>query len=266
MSESPLVTIAIPTYNRANLVAKSLVSAIGQTFADIEIIVSNNASNDSTDLVLSSLGLDPRIRIYTQKENIGMVPNWNFCLNQARGKFFLLLSDDDILESNAVETLLNAFDSDQIGAVCGNTLIRSLTNGSSRLVNYPLKSRTAFTVGEFMIQCTLGKITAFPSSTMYLTRDLITSNGYHNTGAASDFVSLFCVLQSKMLCYTPEAVSVFLDHSESTSANGAGTLGGYKSIIVWAARRIKSLLFLLVYALKNLILYKAIILKGKLSL
>ena len=106
--KSPLVSICIPTFNRSSYVVRAVQSALSQTFSDIEVIVSDNCSPDDTWERLQSFN-DLRLRLIRQVENIGMIPNLNVCLNQARGDLFLLLSDDDALEPSAIEQLSEPF-------------------------------------------------------------------------------------------------------------------------------------------------------------
>jgi glycosyltransferase involved in cell wall biosynthesis len=98
------VTIAIPTYNREDYLRIALGSALAQTYPNLEIIVSNNASTDKTSDFLKQVD-DPRLRILEQEHTISMIENWNACLNAASGKYFLLLSDDDTLYPTAIEDM-----------------------------------------------------------------------------------------------------------------------------------------------------------------
>lgn len=102
----PLVTIAIPTYNRADgYLRQSLGSAVKQTYQNIEIVVSDNCSTDNTMMVVKDFN-DPRIRYIRQKENIKANDNFNFCLQQANGNYFLLLHDDDMIDEDFVATCM----------------------------------------------------------------------------------------------------------------------------------------------------------------
>src|SRR4051812_20461911 len=103
----PLVTVAIPTRDRARLLKRSLDSALGQTYENLQIIVSDNASKDSTAQVLCEYK-DSRLVLLKHEVDVGMTGNWNSCVEAARGKYFLLLSDDDFLESTAIEKLVKA--------------------------------------------------------------------------------------------------------------------------------------------------------------
>ena len=103
-----LVSIGIPTYNRArgNL-RKVIERALGQTYANIEVIVSDNCSTDNTAEVVQSFD-DSRLRYFRQETNIGANNNFNYCLNQARGEYFLLFHDDDTIDPDFIETCMAA--------------------------------------------------------------------------------------------------------------------------------------------------------------
>ncbi len=74
----PSVSIAIPTYNRAATLERAVRSALGQTHADLEVVVSDNASTDGTPELLRRLAAsDPRLRSVRQDANHGMVANLN---------------------------------------------------------------------------------------------------------------------------------------------------------------------------------------------
>ena len=104
----PLVTIGIPTYNRANKTLPSTInSAVNQDYLNIEIIVSDNCSNDNTEEIVRSFN-DKRIKYIKQKINIGSNNNHNACLNAAKGDYFLLLHDDDLIDADFVSTCLRA--------------------------------------------------------------------------------------------------------------------------------------------------------------
>jgi glycosyltransferase involved in cell wall biosynthesis len=103
----PLVTIGIPTYNRADRYLKEAIeSALKQTYPNIEIIVSDNCSSDDTGLIVESFN-DSKLQYHRHEINIGGNANFNFCLEKAKGVFFLLLHDDDLIDSDFVETCIN---------------------------------------------------------------------------------------------------------------------------------------------------------------
>jgi glycosyltransferase involved in cell wall biosynthesis len=92
----PLFTIAIPTYNRAALLAEALQSALAQTFDDYEIVVRDNASTDGTaELVRGHPS--PRLRHYRNEENVGWHRNFDLLAQDAQGEYLVYLQDDDLL-------------------------------------------------------------------------------------------------------------------------------------------------------------------------
>lgn len=106
---APLVTVAIPTRDRPKLLQRSLSSALRQSHPNLDIVVSDNASGPETAAFLATVD-DPRVRVLRQVTNLGMVGNWNECLREARGEYFLLLSDDDALEPDAIAAMSAPFE------------------------------------------------------------------------------------------------------------------------------------------------------------
>ena len=111
MTESDAVparlTIGIPTRNRSALVSGLVEACCNQTRRALEIVVSDNASEDDTLARLQRM-VHPELRILRQPTNIGMVGNWNACLERAQGEWFVLLSDDDLIDGDFVATVERA--------------------------------------------------------------------------------------------------------------------------------------------------------------
>jgi glycosyltransferase involved in cell wall biosynthesis len=106
-----LVSIGIPTYRRPELLRATLRRISEQTYADLEIIVSDNASGDATrDIVESIAAGDSRIRYICQRENIGANGNFRFVLEQAKGELFAWVADDDDCAPTFIERLATTMD------------------------------------------------------------------------------------------------------------------------------------------------------------
>lgn len=100
----PLVSIGIPTYNRNGGIVKTLESIWRQQYPNIEIIISDNHSTDNTKEIIEELiKKHPEIKFFRQERNIGMVPNFEFVLRQATGKYFMWVADDDDLASGIIQ-------------------------------------------------------------------------------------------------------------------------------------------------------------------
>jgi glycosyltransferase involved in cell wall biosynthesis len=104
----PFVTIAIPTYNRAgSYLPVALRSALAQNYPRLEVLVADNASTDETASLLQGI-IDKRLRYMRHTVNIGANHNYNYCLNEARGDYFLLLHDDDAIDDDFVAACMAA--------------------------------------------------------------------------------------------------------------------------------------------------------------
>lgn len=109
MTEKPLVTVGIPTYNRARGLEHTLQSIGLQSYSNLEIVVSDNASPDKKvgEIISQAARIDKRIKHFTQPANIGASENFLFVLRQASGSFFMWAADDDQWHPTFIEKLLH---------------------------------------------------------------------------------------------------------------------------------------------------------------
>jgi glycosyltransferase involved in cell wall biosynthesis len=109
----PPVTLALPVYNGENFVAAAIESLLAQTFRDFELIVSDNASTDTTwDISQSFARRDPRIRLHRFEANAGATRNFNHALAMARGRYFKWCAHDDLIEPTFVDECIRVLDAD----------------------------------------------------------------------------------------------------------------------------------------------------------
>ncbi|MDP2813939.1 MAG: glycosyltransferase [Erysipelotrichaceae bacterium] len=96
MPDNPLVSICIPTYNRAGMIHRAIESALDQTYKNIEVIVVDNASTDNTAAVVASF-TDKRLAYVKNERNLGLFGNFNRCIDLATGKYLHILHSDDYI-------------------------------------------------------------------------------------------------------------------------------------------------------------------------
>jgi glycosyltransferase involved in cell wall biosynthesis len=89
-----LVSVVVPTYNRAELVARSVQSALHQTHEHLEVIVVDDASTDDTRSVLAAIA-DPRLRVVRLESNEGQSRARNRGIGEAKGRYVAFLDSDD---------------------------------------------------------------------------------------------------------------------------------------------------------------------------
>lgn len=106
------LSICIPTYNRKDKVLRQLTKVVSQLSGynsdEIEVIVSDNCSTDGTSDALSKMKNEYGIKIVTQTSNLGLVGNLYFLFEYATGEYIWFLSDDDVVDENAVANLMTS--------------------------------------------------------------------------------------------------------------------------------------------------------------
>jgi cellulose synthase/poly-beta-1,6-N-acetylglucosamine synthase-like glycosyltransferase len=112
-SPVPRVSIGMPVYNGERYMAETIDSILGQTFGDIELIVSDNASTDATgDIAQRYAAEDSRVRYIRNPRNVGAARNYSQLLAFARGEYFKWAGYDDLLLPPYVERCVAALDAD----------------------------------------------------------------------------------------------------------------------------------------------------------
>lgn len=110
MTNGPLVTVLVPTYNRPGYLPEALRSVVNQDYSNIEVFVTNDGGVDVSDIVSSFC--DPRVTLINGKENRGLPYRLNQALAQACGKYVCYLGDDDIFYPHHVSTLVDVLENE----------------------------------------------------------------------------------------------------------------------------------------------------------
>lgn len=114
METNPKISVCMPAYNNGNFIAEAIESVLGQTFADFELLIIDDCSLDETyEVAFGYKNRDSRIVLLKNGQNLGMVQNWNRCIDLARGEYIKFLFADDLLSSpNALEEFLKPLGAD----------------------------------------------------------------------------------------------------------------------------------------------------------
>lgn len=144
---APTVSVCIPTYRGATHIGAAIESVLAQSYTDFELIVIDDNSPDDTAAIVQGY-LDPRIRFLQNPGNLGPQGNWNRCLNEACGKYFKLLPQDDLLALDCLAkqvAILDHDDAQRIALVyCARTIVdaqdrplmvRGYSGGHTGIVN-----------------------------------------------------------------------------------------------------------------------------------
>lgn len=227
----PKVTIAIPTRNRLGYLRLALNSALEQTLRDIEIVVSDNRCTDGTTEFLKTI-TDPRVRVLQQADDLTMVQNWNACVSEATAEYFLLLSDDDLLEPRALEAMVQAFggkaDSQRVGLVyCAGRMIDAEGKPLRSGMRAPLQEEASALILAFFNS----KRETWPCSVLLRRTDLL-------PGYSSEFrVMTDAAAWIRPVCHY--GVARFVDE-ELVSYRVHASLTGATPIAVWQEENSKA--------------------------
>src|SRR5262245_7533482 len=105
----PVLSIGLAVRNGQDSIERCIKSILSQDFFDFEIVVSDNASSDTTRDILEQLAqTDRRLKLYFNHADIGLHENMNRVLILARGKFFRWISHDDWMEPGCITACIGA--------------------------------------------------------------------------------------------------------------------------------------------------------------
>jgi glycosyltransferase involved in cell wall biosynthesis len=131
MNDLPLFSIAIPTYNRLELLKKAVASALSQTYLNIEVIVLNDCSIDGTKMWLDEIvKQESKIRVINNSQNLGCVGNIKSIPKYVNGKYLGIISDDDLLEAEFAAEAVKDLESNSSAVIwyCRGDFIMSNEN------------------------------------------------------------------------------------------------------------------------------------------
>lgn len=195
----PVVSILIPVFNRKDYISECIQSALDQVFADFEIIVVDNASDDGTWEVCQQFSaVDPRVRIFRNETNIGPVRNWMRCAQEAKGPISKILFSDDCLEPNCLSVMVPKLDDSDVALVYCAARIGKSREASVIAYSQVDSSRVSST--QFLNLVLSDQAPVSPGAVLIRTHDLLknlhvdfptsTSRKFEKNGAGPDVMIL----------------------------------------------------------------------------
>ncbi len=115
----PRVSVGLPVYNGVNFIKEALDSILAQTFEDVELIISDNASNDGTQKICREYAAkDRRIRYIRNDDNLGSSRNFNQVFELSSGEYFKWIAHDDLCAPEFLERCVEVLDQDSSIVLC----------------------------------------------------------------------------------------------------------------------------------------------------
>lgn len=130
LNNNPLVSVIIPAYNAEKYVEVAVRSIMNQTYKNLEIIVTDDCSTDSTFAILEKLASeDSRIRLYRNETNLKIVKTLNNMVLLANGKYIARMDADDISLPERIEKQVKFLEENPDIAFCGTNAVIIDENG-----------------------------------------------------------------------------------------------------------------------------------------
>jgi len=210
---APLVTIGIPTYNRARgYLREALASALAQTYERVEVIVADNCSEDDTAEVVREVG-GGRVAYHRHERNVGAQGNFNSLVALASGDYFLLLHDDDAVDPDFVEACVAAIGDGRPGLVRTGTRV---VDGAGRVV-YERTNRAPGTGLRGLLEAWFANETSFYlCSTLFDTAALRAAGGFDTPRQLFNDVAAYVrVAAAAGTVEVPEVKATFRMHEDN---------------------------------------------------
>ena len=175
VSNSPKVSVCIPTFNGASYIKCALDSVLQQKYQDFEVVMVDNCSTDQTQAFVAELSSQfGKIRFFRNEQNIGLAGNFNKCLEHARGEYIKFLCVDDLLLPGCLEQMVAGLDAHPaVSLVCGGRLSINESGQPFGLRRY--SSRKEIVPGyEAITRCLFGESSiGEPTAVMFRKSDTI---------------------------------------------------------------------------------------------
>ena len=217
MTKEPLVSVIIPTHNRIKLLIRAIHSVYSQTYKNLEIIVIDDFSSDSTPDVLPQMF--PQITYIRNTSSLGNAETRNVGIRSSRGEYVAFLDDDDIWFPDKLEKQMKAFNENPNihGCFCRSLWVES---------NKALKDTRAFSES---ISFEHGG----PTSTWLMKREVFDKIGFFDKSFPSAVDGEFLVRFNKSFksIVLDELLYVHYYYSDQISSNNSKKIAGFKKMI-----------------------------------
>lgn len=210
----PAISVCIPTYCGAAHLAATIESVLAQTRGDFELVIVDDNSPDATAEIVAGFR-DSRIRYLRNAANLGPEGNWNRCLDEARGRYFKLLPQDDLLAPDCLAQQAAVFERDEAREIVLVFAARNIIDGNGRriLKRAAFGSRTArIRAHDLILRCVRrGTNVIGEPGNVLLRRDVADRIGRFDAthGYVIDLDFWFRALRCGDAQYLPDALSSF---------------------------------------------------------
>lgn len=234
---NPLVSLCIPTYNGEKYLVECLESCINQSFKDYEIIICDDCSSDNTISIIESYASKySNIKFYQNEKNLGLVGNWNKCLDLSSGAWIKFVFQDDYITYDCLEKFACKIGEHIQLIVCKrhfilpenanvdfahyyNNVVRTLENTSS----FKGKEFTPELISKIAVENICLNFIGEPSL-IFFRKSVVKEIGFFNSSLKQicDLEFALRIATKYGLTYIPEKLCAFRIHEGSTTSTNVG--------------------------------------------
>ena len=233
----PLISIIVPVYNAERFIQKCVDSLIHQTFSDLEIILVNDCSKDSSLDILSRYEqLDSRVKVVDLPHNSGAAGARNHALADSSGEYIAFVDIDDWVDHDRYERLFNYARQFDVDAVLDGFVYNN-DKGDVK-AKKPLTDRLRFVSGAQMIkEMFFGNISVFAPWHGIYKRRVIGNCQFQPIRGDDAIFNLDFYARANKICLTPELAYHFreLDSSETRGYHPPESVGSLRGVEACAA-------------------------------
>lgn len=246
MTEKHLVSILIPVFQREKYIGNAIDSALSQTYSNIEVIVVDNASSDTTwDICNEYAKKDSRVKIFRNNFNLGPVGNWKKCIEYARGYYAKILWSDDVIEPEYIKKTLELM-GDDVGLVFTSVIVAPVFTKEKRPF-YQYGATGLYPTIKFIDDLIFNRnVPVSPGCAIFRLHDLKcnlvleidspTFSDFGEHGAGPDLLLyLMTASQYQYIGYVDEPLCFFREHNNSISLSmkSVDLMDRYQQARIW---------------------------------
>ncbi len=131
--ENPLISVSMPAYNAEIYIADSIESVLNQNYQNFELLICDDGSTDRTlEIIRAYEKKDPRIKVFSMGENVGLASVRNFISRKAQGKYVALLDSDDLSTPDRFDEQVKVLESGMCDVCASEYYTLDMRNGKKR--------------------------------------------------------------------------------------------------------------------------------------
>ena len=187
----PLVSVIIPCYNHESYIEASIMSVLNQTYENVELIVLDDGSKDSSPDIISRLHRQHGF-YFEPQSNIGLAKTLNKAIGLAKGKYISYIGSDDIMLPDKTATQVDYMESRPDIAVCGGNIIAIDQNGNK----HPKQKNPPYREIDFD-DVFVGLNAGIAAPTAMMRKDVLDEEGGYDPDIALEDIYMWLKLTSR---------------------------------------------------------------------